>query len=94
MQLVDNTVQFLLSHKAISPNGVHPLASGTTALHLAASLGRADIVSLLLDQPEIDDTLRDNRGRTCKDVAQGKAVAKLVEGDQHLLCFEYGIYTS
>jgi oxysterol-binding protein 1 len=59
---------------------VHPPGSGTTPLHLAASIGRADIVNLLLDQEEIDDSLRDKDGRTCKEVAKGKAVIKIIEG--------------
>jgi ankyrin repeat protein len=75
-----DTVQLLLSHRAISPNGVHPPASGTTPLHLAASLGRMDIVSLLLDQPGIDDTLRDANGKTSKDVAKGKEVIQILQG--------------
>jgi len=74
------TVQLLLSHRAILPNGIHPPGSGTTALHLAASLGRAEIVSLLLDQPGIDDTLRDSQGRTCKDVAKGKETTQVLQG--------------
>jgi oxysterol-binding protein 1 len=59
---------------------VHPPGSGTTPLHLAASIGRADIVNLLLDQEEIDDSLRDKDGRTCKEVAKGKVVIKIIEG--------------
>ena len=74
------TVQLLLSHRAISPNGIHPPGSGTTALHLAASLGRTEIISLLLDQLGIDDTLRDSQGRTCKDVAKGKETIQLLQG--------------
>lgn len=74
------TVQLLLSHRAISPNGIHPPGSGTTPLHLAASLGRAEIVSLLLDQPGIDDGLRDSQGCTCKDVAKGKEAIQVLQG--------------
>jgi ankyrin repeat protein len=59
---------------------VHPPGSGTTPLHLAASLGRIDIVNLLLDQPDIDDTLRDSNGKTCKDVAKGKEVIQILHG--------------
>ena len=74
------TVALLLSHRAISPNGIHPPGSGTTPLHLAASLGRADIVNLLLEQENIDDTIVDSQGRNCKDVARGKAVVRAIEG--------------
>lgn len=75
-----STIQMLLSHRAISPNGIHPPGMGTTPLHLAASLGRADVVSLLLEQENIDDTIRDAQGRTCRDVARGKQVIKLIDG--------------
>ena len=78
--LIVDTVRLLLSHRAISPNGVHPPGSGTTALHLAASLGRADVVNLLLEQENIDDTLRDSQSRSCKDVAKGKDVLRAIEG--------------
>jgi oxysterol-binding protein 1 len=47
---------------------------------LAASLGRGDIVNLLLEQPGIDDTLQDSHGQTCKDVAKGKDVLRAIQG--------------
>jgi oxysterol-binding protein 1 len=74
------TVSLLLCHRSISPNAIHPSTSGTTALHLAASLGRADIVNLLLEQEDIDDTLRDSKGKTCIDVARGKDVLSVING--------------
>jgi hypothetical protein len=83
-----DTVALLLSHRAISPNGVHPLGSGTTALHLAAALGRVDIVNLLLEQESINDTLRDTRGRSIKDVARGKEVVRALQGSSF-----HGAYT-
>ncbi|KAF5346477.1 hypothetical protein D9756_010097 [Leucocoprinus leucothites] len=83
------TVQLLLSHRAISPNGVHPPGSGTTPLHLAASLGRADIVSLLLEQEDVDDTVRDGQGRTCRDVAKGREVIKLIDDSRSFLNASY-----
>jgi len=73
-------VALLLGHRAISPNGIHPPGSGTTPLHLAASLGRVDIVNLLLEQENVDDSLRDANGKTCKGVARGKDVIKAIDG--------------
>ncbi|KAJ7595383.1 Oxysterol-binding protein-domain-containing protein [Mycena floridula] len=84
-----DTVALLLAHRAISPNGVHPPESGSTALHLAASLGRVEIVNLLIDQPGIDDTLRDVNGRTCKDVARGKEVTRAIEDSRSFLNASY-----
>jgi ankyrin repeat protein len=87
LYLVD-TVSLLLSHRAISPNATHPPGSGTTALHLAASLGRVDIVSLLLEQDGIDDTIRDESGKTVKDVARGRDAQRILRGAsfQRVLC--------
>ncbi|KAG6906987.1 hypothetical protein DXG01_011063 [Tephrocybe rancida] len=83
------TVALLLSHRAISPNGVHPPASGTTPLHLAASLGRLEIVQMLLEQEGIDDTLRDVHGRSVREVAKGKDVLKALQDAQTLLNATY-----
>ncbi|PPR03697.1 hypothetical protein CVT24_007418 [Panaeolus cyanescens] len=83
------TVQLLLSHRAISPNGVHPPGSGTTPLHLAASLGRIDIVNLLLEQENIDDSLRDQNGKTCKDVARSKEVIRAIDDSRSFLNASY-----
>ena len=84
-----DTVALLLSHRAISPNGVHPPGSGSTPLHLAASLGRVDIVNLLLEQDSINDTLRDAQGRGIKDVARGKDVVRCLYGS-----FQFSLYSS
>ena len=70
----------LLGHRAISPNGVHSPGSGTTPLHLAASLGRVDIVNLLLEQDTVDDSLRDANRKTCRDVARSKEIVKAIDG--------------
>lgn len=69
-----------MSNRSVSPNAVYPHGSGTSALHLAASIGRADVVNLLLEQDGIDDTLRDAHGRSCKEVARGKDVHKAIRG--------------
>ncbi|KAF9442720.1 hypothetical protein P691DRAFT_846150 [Macrolepiota fuliginosa MF-IS2] len=83
------TLSLLLSHRAISPNGVHPPGSGTTALHLAAALGRPEIVNLLLEQEGIDDNLRDAQGRTCRDVAKGREVVKAINDSRSFLNASY-----
>ena len=69
----------------MSPNAVHPPGSGTTALHLAASLSRTDVVLLLLDQEGIDDSLRDSEGKTCLEVARGKETIRAIRGQFHRL---------
>jgi ankyrin repeat protein len=37
-------------------------------------------VTLLLDQPEIDDTLRDAQAKTCKEVARNRETARIISG--------------
>ncbi|KAJ7202159.1 Oxysterol-binding protein-domain-containing protein [Mycena pura] len=83
------TITLLLSHRTISPNGVHPLGSGTTALHLASSLGRADVVDRLLEQEDVDDTRLDNDGRTARDVARGKDVVRVLDESRAFLNASY-----
>ncbi|KIM37639.1 hypothetical protein M413DRAFT_258846 [Hebeloma cylindrosporum] len=83
------TVGLLLSHRAISPNGIHPPGSGTTPLHLAASIGRLDVVNLLLEQENIDDSLRDAQGRTCRDVARGKDIVRAIDDSRSFLNASY-----
>ncbi|KAF7303589.1 Oxysterol-binding protein [Mycena indigotica] len=83
------TVTLLLSHRAISPVGVHPPGTGTTALHLAAALGRADVVDRLLEQETVDDTLQDREGRTARDVARGKDVIRVFDDSRTFLNASY-----
>ncbi|KAF5380142.1 hypothetical protein D9615_006306 [Tricholomella constricta] len=84
-----DTVSLLLSHRAISPNGLHPPGSATTPLHLAASLGRVDIVNLLLEQDSINDALRDAQGRMPSEVARGRDVLKAIHDSHAFLNASY-----
>jgi len=77
---VGDIIAVLLANRFISPNAIYPPECGTTPLHLAASEGRVDVVNLLLDQEEIDDSLLDANGKSCKDVAKGKGVVKAIQG--------------
>jgi oxysterol-binding protein 1 len=43
---------------------------GNTALHLAASQGRDDVVDLLLQQPDIDDSIVNHEGKQVVDLLQ------------------------
>ncbi|KAF8521881.1 Oxysterol-binding protein-domain-containing protein [Hysterangium stoloniferum] len=79
-----DTIQLLLHNRAILPNAVYPTESNTTALHLAASLGRVDIVTLLLEQDGINDTSRDTKGLTAIEVARNKEVRDAIQDSQSL----------
>jgi ankyrin repeat protein len=50
-------------------------SKGQTPLHVAAAMNRADVVTLLLSRPDVDDTIRDNAGCTFNDLASGQTVS-------------------
>lgn len=79
LSIIDETIVILLGHRSISPNAAYPPDSQVSPLHLAASLGRTDIVSLLLEQPEIDASVKDAQGRTVLDVAT-KEAKEVIQG--------------
>lgn len=89
-------IQSILALPNININA--PIAEGSksTALHVAAESGRVDagmfklifkltLVLLLLAQPNINDTIRDDRGRTVLEAAATPEVASVVEGKPDLL---------
>ncbi|CED83942.1 Oxysterol-binding protein [Phaffia rhodozyma] len=80
------TVEIVLDNKSINPNKPH---IGTPALHLAAELGRADVVQLLLEQPIIDDTIKDDQDRTCMDVASTEEVVQVILDSRTALQNQY-----
>lgn len=53
--------------------------NGNTPLHVAALNGQAEIVTLLLEQPGIDKTLKNNDGKTAADLAQEKGFTEIVQ---------------
>ena len=53
-------------------------ASGMTALHHAAALGREKIVPLLLAHPDIKPALRDQYGRTALDIAREENLTDII----------------
>lgn len=79
----------LNSPNVSSPN--LPIGTGTpsTPLHVASELGRVDIVQLLLSDPRIDDTIKDDRGRTPLECAASPEVASVIEESRAQLQSKY-----
>lgn len=79
----------LNSPNVSSPN--LPTGTGTpsTPLHVASELGRVDIVQLLLSDPRIDDTIKDDRGRTPLECAASPEVASVIEESRAQLQSKY-----
>ncbi|KAF9070162.1 Oxysterol-binding protein-domain-containing protein [Rhodocollybia butyracea] len=84
-----STIAFLLG--TISPNAIHPPGSGTTPLHVAAEMGKADIIGLLLEQGA-DDVTPDSQGRTVDDIVAkngAKDVQKVIKDSRAFLSASY-----
>lgn len=75
----DGTIELCLEYKTVDVNA-QEAHSGNTALHLASSIGRADVVNLLLNQDDIDDTRRNSEGKDAFDVASSPAIAQVIQG--------------
>ncbi|KAI8817986.1 Oxysterol-binding protein-domain-containing protein [Fimicolochytrium jonesii] len=54
------------------------MPGGETPLHVAARLGRADVVEVLFKMRDVNDTVRDAHGRTADEVAKTERVAQLI----------------
>ena len=54
-------VEYILSKRKIDLSAKNK--QGNTALHLAAAQGRYDVVELLLQEPDIDDSLPNHEGK-------------------------------
>ncbi|KAL2911287.1 hypothetical protein HK105_209244 [Polyrhizophydium stewartii] len=57
-----------------------------TPLHIAARLGRADVVALLFRVPNVDDTLRAASGRTAEELAKSDRVAEVFAAHRQSFC--------
>ena len=53
--------------------------NGNTPLHVAALNGQTEIVKLLLEQPGLDTTLKNNEGKTAADLAQEKNFTEIAD---------------
>ncbi|KAJ4410173.1 hypothetical protein N0V91_002182 [Didymella pomorum] len=67
-------IEFVLSNATSTPDSPIDVngrdRDGNTPLHLAATLGRAPVVRLLLDQPNINDSITNYNGQTPLDLAR------------------------
>jgi hypothetical protein len=67
-------IEFVLSNATPGPDSVIDVngrdRDGNTPLHLAATLGRVQVVRMLLDQPNVNDSITNYSGQTPLDLAR------------------------
>ena len=68
------TVEYVLSRQEVDVNGrdIH----GNTALHLAAQHGRGDVVDMLMNHPDINDTIQNNDRKQAFQLAKTADLAQ------------------
>ncbi|TIB77885.1 hypothetical protein E3Q23_01066 [Wallemia mellicola] len=81
------TISYLLSLDSIDPNEVDQ--DGNTALHIAASINRADVVELLLQNDAINDSVRNNNARTAFEICKSESCASIIHDSQIKLNEKY-----
>ena len=71
-------IEFVLSNATPGPDSVIDIngrdRDGNTPLHLAATLGRTPIVRMLLDRPDINDSITNYIGQTPLDLARNPEI--------------------
>ncbi|KAJ9475118.1 Oxysterol-binding protein-like protein [Pseudozyma hubeiensis] len=83
-----NIISFLLNYKTIDLNAVEA-QQGNTALHIASASGRDDVVQLLLDQNDIDDSKLNKDGRDALAVAKTPEIAQQIQVSRAQLNVKY-----
>lgn len=82
-------MEYILSTTTSNPNSTSGLPyldinhrdpnTGNTPLHMAAHLGRTEVVSLLLKQPDINDSLHNYNNRTPLEIARTPAIFQMLQ---------------
>ncbi|KAK9368997.1 Oxysterol-binding protein-domain-containing protein [Lipomyces kononenkoae] len=74
-----STIEFILAYADahVDINGLD--SDGNTPLHLAAALGREDVVSLLLNRPDINDTITNSAGKQPVELCRYPELAQAMQ---------------
>lgn len=83
-----NIISFLLNYKTIDLNAVEA-QHGNTPLHIASISGRDDVVQLLLEQQDIDDSKRNSDGKDPLEVAKSPQIAQQIQVSRAQLQVKY-----
>ncbi|SNX84698.1 related to SWH1 - Member of an oxysterol-binding protein family [Melanopsichium pennsylvanicum] len=83
-----NIISFLLNYKTINLNAVEA-QHANTALHIASASGRDDVVQLLLEQEDIDDSKRNHDGKDALMMAKTPEIAQQIQVSRAQLNVRY-----
>ncbi|TKY86449.1 hypothetical protein EX895_004598 [Sporisorium graminicola] len=83
-----NIIAFLLNYKHVDLNAVDA-QHGNTPLHIASASGRDDVVQLLLEQPDIDDSKLNKDGKDALAVARSPEIAQQIQVSRAQLNVKY-----
>lgn len=82
-------MEYIISTTTTSPNATAGLpyldinhrdpSTGNTPLHMAAHMGRTEVVSLLLKQPDINDSIHNNNNRTPLEISRTPAIFQMLQ---------------
>lgn len=76
-------IEFVLSNATPGSDSVIDVngrdRDGNTPLHLAATLGRAPVVRMLLDQPNVNDSIQNYIGQTPLDLARTPEIFQMLQ---------------
>lgn len=79
IQLIKEIISHWLSDEIIRLDINHQDADGNTPLHLAAYQSRGDVVSLLLDQPGVNDCITNNSGLQPIEMCKNLNIAQMMQ---------------
>ncbi|WVQ67040.1 uncharacterized protein L199_005233 [Kwoniella botswanensis] len=83
-------INLILQSPAIpNPNLPVNLGSSTTPLHVVSEIGRTEVVEVLLSDPRINDTVRDEQGRTALECSATSEISHLIEESRGQLQLKY-----
>ena len=75
-------VEYVISKRAVDLSAKN--RQGNTALHLAAMQGRDDVVELLLQEPDIDDSVTNHEAKQVRPISYNSNLCRPLKSQRHL----------
>jgi ankyrin repeat protein len=75
-------VEYVISKRAVDLSAKN--RQGNTALHLAAMQGRDDVVEMLLQEPDIDDSITNHEAKQVRPISCNSNLCSPLKSQRHL----------